>query len=331
MEYTIEYGCFDDQSDKFRPVDLKPGHTFPGSQTDYINVLSYINWRDYFVDMALTSFEWSNLPDGIDARAIEMCMLYQGFGGMFEDVAGKLKFAPATPQGILDMYYNPVQVRFVAPNGNGTWERRCKSDYGIDDFGNYVYLPADCVCLFDNMGRYPLMRYIDAYARRVSKMDRIVDVNIAAQSTPFIARASEMGRKDIYNKMMQITGNETVIVENNALQDDSSVDVLDTKAPFVADKILDVQSRTINQLYTIEGVDNSFNTKKEREINSEVDANNEQIMLKRKSRLEMREKFCEECNRMWDLDVSVSWAVDHNGDGKVDMSADAKLGGFADE
>lgn len=325
MGYELKFEC----GELYTPHSVGGAPWFRGCggwQTNDVNSLGVINWINFFADMALTSFEWRNLPDGITGRAIEVCMLYQGLGGMFQDDSGRLRFAPATPQGRLDMYYEPDTVLFVAPNGQGNWTRRCRADYGITDSGMYEFIDADAVCLYDNAARVPLMMYIDMYARRISKMERIVDVNIGAQATPWIARTSEMGRKDIINKVIQITGNEPVIVENEGMRDDTSLDVLKTDAPFVSDKVLDVQARTMNQLYTVLGIDNSFNTKKEREINAEVDGNNEQIMLRRKSRMYQREEFCQKCNDLFGTDMSVSWAVDHDGDGDVDMASGSALG-----
>ena len=321
----LEYEC----GEVYTPRSVGGSPFFRGCggwQTNDVNSLGVINWINFFADMALTSFEWSGLPDGITGRAIETCMLYQGLGGMFSDESGRLRFAPASPIGRLDMYYEPVNVEFIAPNGAGNWSRRCKADYGITAGGMYEFIDADAVCLYDNTARVPLMMYIDMYAQRISKMERLVDVNIGAQATPWIARSTELGRKDIINKIVQVTGNEPVIVENEGMRDDTSLDVMKTDAPFVADKILDVQARVMNQLYTVLGIDNSFNTKKEREINAEVDGNNEQIMIRRKSRLYQREQFCERCNDLFGTDMSVAWAVDHDGNGKVDMASGSELG-----
>lgn len=299
---------------------------YGGWQTDAANGMAVLGWLDYFADMALTSFEWRNLPDGVEGRAIEVCMLYQGLGGMFMDDSGAFRFAPASPIGVEDMNYDPVEVEFVAPNGRGRWRRRCTADYAIGPDGTLYWADEDAAVLYDNTSRVPLMAYIDMYAHRIAKMDRVVDVNIGAQMTPWIARTSEMGRKDIINKVVQITGNEPVVVENEMMRDDTSLDVLHTDAPFVSDKVLDVQARTANQLYTILGIDNVFSTKKEREVNSEVAGNNEQVMMRRKSRLYQRERFCERCNRLWGLDMSVAWSVDHDGDGEVDMSSGSERG-----
>ena len=299
-------------------------------QTDIANTLAYINWRDYFTQMAINSFTWYNLPNGITSRAIETCLTWNGIGGMFDDGTGRLCFCPATIQGQLNMYYEPNEVRFYSPNGNGTWYRRCSGDYVYTDSG-FVWQDSDAVVLYDNALRVPLMRYIDVYARRIAKIDRVVDVNINAQMTPWIARASEMGRKDIINKMIQITGNEPVIVENDGMTDDTSLHVQSTVAPFVSDKVLDVQARIMNQMYTILGIDNSFNTKKEREVNSEIESNNEQIMFMRNSRAQMRDEFCKQINEKWDLNVYYTWSVDHDNDGKVDMSSGSMLGVIVDD
>lgn len=321
----IEYGCgklYTPQSIGGTPVFSPVGNW----QTNDLNFFTAYNWMQYFINVALTEFEWTNLPDGITPFAIETCLLYQGLGGIFRDELGKLVFAPATPVGRLSAYYEPERVRFILPNGNGSYERSNSSAYHVLDDGTTVYEDRSCVTLFDNMSRYPLMAFIDLAARRVAKCDRVVDVNVSAQMTPWVGRAGEMGRRDLYNKMMQITGNESVILESDLMMDDKSIEVLKTDAPFVADKVLDIQARIVNQLFTTLGIDNSFTNKKEREIISEVQANNEQIMLSRKSRMIQRERFCDEANALFGTNISVAWSVDHDNNGLVDMAADAHLG-----
>lgn len=321
----IEYGCgkmYTPQSIGGAPYFSPIGNW----QANDLNFFTAYNWLQYFVNVALTEFEWSGLPDGITPFAIETCLLYQGLGGMFMNDVGKLVFAPATPVGRLSEYYEPERVRFVLPNGGGTYERTNKASYHVTEDGQTVYEDRSCVTLFDNMARYPLMAFIDVAVRRVAKCDRVVDVNVSAQSTPWIARAGEMARKDMYNKMMQITGNESVILESDLMCDDKSIEVLKTDAPFVADKVFDAQTRIMNQLFTVLGIDNSFSTKKERQIISEVQSNNEQIMLSRKSRMIQRQTFCDEANLLFGTDIQVAWSVDHDGDGMVDMGADSQIG-----
>lgn len=304
--------------------------TFGGWQTNDINFFTAYNWLRYFTNIALSQFEWEGLPDGITAYAVESCLLYNGLGGMFRDDSGRLAFAPATPVGRLDAYYEPVIVNFVLPNGAGSFRRSCRPGYVDGPDGAEYFADAQCTTLFDNTERYPMMAYIDLAVRRIAKCDRVCDVNVMAQSTPWIARAGEMARKDIINKVMQITGNESVIVETDMMQDDTSLDVLRTDAPFVADKVLDIQARIINQLFTFMGVDNSFTHKRERAIVDEIAANNEQVMLARKSRLSQRQEFCERCNALFGTSMSVAWSVDHDGDGRVDMASDSHEGRYAE-
>lgn len=292
-------------------------------QTKDINFISYANWRDYLINILLNCFRWSGLPDNIPPRAIELSMVYNGLGAFFEIVPGKYGYAPATPKGNLDMYYNPIEVNIYNPNGQGTWARRCTDDVVYGDYG-LEELKKECVILYDNVMRIPMLRYADVYARRLSKADRVCDVNINSQMTPWIAKTSEMGKKDLYNIMLQITGNESVIIENESIVDDTTIDVLNTSAPFVANDVMDAQSRILNHYLTIIGVNNSFNTKKEREISKEVDSNNEQVVIIRKSRLDTRKEFADNVNAMYGLDISVGWNVDYiDGDDVVlDMDVD---------
>lgn len=75
---------------------------------------------------------------------------------------------------------------------------------------------------------------------------------------------------------------------------------------------------------TMLGVDNTNTEKRERMIDAEATANNEDIMLMRRSRLATRRRFCEQVNERFGLHISVKYGVPHEREG----SADVDMGGY---
>ena len=59
-------------------------------------------------------------------------------------------------------------------------------------------------------------------------------------------------------------------------------------------------------------------------IDAEATANNEDIMLMRRSRLATRRRFAEQVNERFGLDISVKYGVPHEREG----SADVDMGGY---
>lgn len=301
------------------PEGMHTPDAFDGWDTDKMNVEEYIFWRDYLTTLALSQFEWVNLPREIDARYIELTLLMQGFGAFFEKAPGVLAFCQGSQSEMLDMYYNPQEVILVASNGSGTWKRRCNDLVEYDAGGTPYVAEQNAVACFDNMLRHPMMRYIELYAHRISRVDRITDVNALAQLTPWILQTDEQGRSDVINYFKQIAGCEPAVMVMNTLAIDTTAGVLNTGAPYVADKLHDLIGDLVSDCLNMLGVDNIVGEKRERLLTSESDSNNEQLALTRRSRLECRQKAAERCNELFGTDISVKWAADRNEEGVVTL------------
>lgn len=268
--------------------------------------IQYEYWRAYLTEMALSAFKWSGVPESIDTRAMEYILLHYGILGLFTESGGHLA-AQCSYSNVMNMYYNPNEVWLFAPNGQ-TWTRH--ADVWVSDG---EVMDADVAVCFDNMLRVPLVRYIDNYARRLAKYDRVADLNIDAQKTPWIVAGTEETKRTRKAVIRKLDSADQYIEVNSApgLGGDVLPYVLNTAAPFVADKVIEVKQKVLNEALTLLGVDNTNNEKRERQITDEVLANNEQIALMRRSRLECRKRFCETANRMFDLDMDVTWGVPH--------------------
>ena len=96
--------------------------------------------------------------------------------------------------------------------------------------------------------------------------------------------------------------------------------ILNLDAPFVADKMDDELTKIWYRALTMLGVDNTNTEKRERMIDAEATANNEDIMLMRRSRLATRRRFCAQVNERFGLNLSVKYGVPHEREGSsVDM------------
>lgn len=304
------------------------------------DIRQYRFWVRYFETLAISSFEWQGVPDEIPVRAIEYIMLKFGWGAMFTDYdTGKYLFAQAAPSNNVDMYYNPNRIMLYAPNGM-SWERHCsnwvRNGDGPEDM---TFEDGDAVMLYDNLLRVPLGEVIRNYARRLAEIDRIVEVNMGAQRTPFIIKGpagSKMNRKSL---IKHLEHNDQYIEVNDAGNFDNSIDVLQTAAPYIAKDLLEDKKKILNEAITFFGIDNTDTEKKERMIDAEATSNNEQIMVCRRSRLEMRRTFCEQVNKKWGLDMTVEWGVKHQSEANLngwsmdmhDHRAELEEGGRRDD
>lgn len=301
-----------------------------GTDVDNGDTLAF--WRDFLVESAVTAITWDGLPDDIDPRFIEMTLLFQGMGGFFEKIPGQLAFCGGTVVGVPDMYMNPVDVQFVSVNGSGTWERRTQTRSEADpETGLIRFLEANATWCYDNMLRVPLMWHIMMYARRLARFDRVIAMNTGAQATPWVGEANEEARGDLMRVLKQITGFEPAIATGNGFLSDTNVHVFNTQAPYVVDKLQDARKQELSVILTMIGIDNVTTEKRERLISTETEGNNEQIMIFRQSRMELRERLARQTNELFGTDIQVRWNVAYDMENQVDMGDQATEGERLDD
>lgn len=259
-------------------------------------------WERLLVSMALATVKWNNVPAGIDPRAMEWILLYYGCGGLFMEDGGHL-FAQASYSGMMNMYWNPNETLLVAPN-NMQWERHAQP-FAKDG----MLFDADCAIAWDNMLRVPLVPMLKRYAKRIARYDSVMDTNIEAQRTPWIVAAAPENKRNAQVMQSKLESNDQYWKLMQGMEGTLPY-VLNTQAPFVADKVNEQKHVLINEALTLIGIDNSNVDKRERVQTAEVLSNNEQIMAMRESRMRSREQFCERCNALFGLDMSVEWGIE---------------------
>jgi hypothetical protein len=167
-----------------------------------------------------------------------------------------------------------------------------------------------CVFIKNNYLNKSTDSTILIFAERLAKIDLSMDVNINAQKTPILIRCDDktkMSLEAIYN---QYEGDKPVIFGSKSLQE-KPLETLLTGAPFVADKLREEKRAVWNEALEFLGINtNPSDKKKERLIVDEVDSNNEQIDIQALTMLLCRQNACEEINKMFGLNLSVSLRVD---------------------
>lgn len=273
-------------------------------------------WKFYLRSLALSCFKWEGVPAGIDTRAIEYILLYFGIGAIFEE-SGGFMFAQAVQSDQLNMYYNPNKVILTTPNNNQYIRH---SQAWIDNSSGGIVKNADCALCFDNLDRTPIIPFINHYARRLARTDTLIDMNIDAQSQPWLIAGEEEAKGNINRIIQKLKKKDRFIKINSRGFSGDSIQVLNTQSPYVSDKLTDTQKTIIDTFLTAIGCDNSNTDKKERVNVQETLSNNEQIMLLRNSRLKCRKDFAKKANELFGLDISVSWSVPHQAETAESLS-----------
>lgn len=247
-------------------------------------------FHDYYsrLKMIATSvFEWEGLPETCNARFLEDVLFEYGAAIFVNDENLKYLNLKVTPSGELNVYNEPIRYKAYGTGYDKT--------YALDE----------CVYIRNNPLAKSTNSTIILYAERLADLDRTIEINTRAQKTPVLVQCDEKTRTSLENIYRQYDGNRPVIFGNKSMIE-KPLNVLNTGAPFVADKLREEKRAVWNEALEFLGLNtNPADKKKERLIVNEVDANNEQIDIQCDVMLAERVKACEAINTMFGLNVSV--------------------------
>ncbi len=258
-----------------------------------MNNATFRQYYDRLVELSISMFEWTNLPDTIDPRFLELTLFADGNAVFFKDEEIGFLALQNIIAGPLDVYRIPIHRRAFSVNGYSK------------DLNN-----KDSVIIWNNALHKNSMLDVQMFARRLYNLDRAVDVNANAQKTPILIVCEESQRLTFENLYKEYQGNAPVIKGDKGLNPDS-FKVLKTDAPFVADKLYQLKVQIWNEALTFLGISNINVTKKERLITDEVTRNLGAIIANRYSRLNARREACEQINRMFGLDIWCDYREDY--------------------
>lgn len=257
-----------------------------------LNNQTFIDYYNKLKLLALSSFEWLNLPNCINEKWIERYLFQEGRCMFFKDFTNGFMVAKCNDGGLLNPYDEPTLLRPFATNFDGN----------AKEYENGV----DSVLICNNDEKIPTVDAIKLYAYRLTEISRTIDINISAMKTPILITCSEKQRNTLKQVYKQWNGYEPVIFGSKDL-DLSGISVLKTDAPIVFDK-LQVEKHAIwNECMTYLGINNANMDKRERLVDDEVQSNNEQIEMFAETMLKSRQRACEEINKMFGLNISVKF------------------------
>ena len=258
-----------------------------------LNNITYMQYFNRLTELAISMFEWQNLPPTIDPRYIELHLFENGSMVYFnDDVVGNLCL-DCLPNGNFDVYGNPVNRRAYSSYNN--YQRDLNEDDSIIIWNNYL--------------RTNSITDIKLYSKRLYLLDRIIDVNANAQKTPVLVQGTEKQRLTLLNLYKEFDGNSPFIFGDKNL-DLNALKCLNTGAPYVADKIYQLKTQIWNEALTYLGISNINIQKKERLITDEVTRTQGGTIASRYSRLQARREAVDKINAMFGTNIRVDYRED---------------------
>ena len=258
-----------------------------------VNNRTYLHYLNRLTELSISMFEWKNLPETVDPRYLELHLFEQGCMVYFkDDVIGDLCL-DCIVNGRLDVYGYPIIRR--AYSGYNNYQKMLTNKNSIIIWNNYLHTNS----VLD----------VRMFARRLYVLDRIIDINAAAQRTPVLVQGTEKQRLTLLNLYKAFDGNEPFIFGDKNL-DLNALKVLSTEAPYVADKLYTLKTEIWNEALTYLGISNINIQKRERLIKDEVTRNLGGTVASRYSRLQSRREAVEKINKMFGTNIEVNYRED---------------------
>ena len=266
--------------------------------------------RRYFVkfyNLFVNEFEWEgDIPDTIDSRWIEHCLLTNGSMTVFEQDGGYMALG-STPTGLLNPYGEPLAAWVYGMNGfnrqvslytPGSEKLRAlrNAERGMQ------YGPYEGVLCRDNRAMFPYIDYLRAAAVRCANAMRACDVSVENMKVPFFILADEKQVNTIKEVLKQREENLPAILSNKNLGLGTFEVFPTTSNPEILKTFMEYEEEVENKLLELGGLNvEAVSNKKERLLVDEVNANNEEINMNADVRLAEREIFCERLEKAFGL------------------------------
>lgn len=264
-------------------------------QSAWMNNSTYMQYFDRLMELAVSMFEWENMPEEIDVRFLELSLFRDGKAVFFrDDDLDQYLALKCAINGGYNVYGIPINRRAYSPTNK--YQKQLTDKDSVIIYNNYLHTNS--------------LREVKNFAMRLYNLDRVIDVNANAQKTPVVVLCGENQRLTMVNLFKEVDGNAPVVFGDNNL-DLKNITALSTGAPYVADKIYQLKTQIWNEALTYLGISNTNITKKERMITDEVVRNMGGVIASRYSRLDIRKKACEEINKMFGLNIDVSYKEDY--------------------
>lgn len=268
--------------------------------TAWVNDATYWDYLERLKKVAMSMFEWVNLPDSMNARYIEKSLYYHGTAALlYDETLGYINTNCAS-SGQINIYGIPTALNCYSYGYQET--RRTYTGLRYDEYANPINkMYEECILVMNNWDRTPTASTLELFALRLYEAERACDVNIKASKTPVMIVCDEEQRLTMKNLYLQYDGNEPFIFgDKNSLSGDM-LKAVKTDAPFIADKLMSYKKEIWNEALEFLGVNTLSMEKKERLISDEASSNNELINMNLQSYLVPRQEACREFNEKYGL------------------------------
>ena len=239
------------------------------ANTEYIygvdgNARNLSTFANNFSAMALIAqnrFKWESeviKPYDRLSEYIEMLLFWLGQCCLAEE-GGVWKVKKCVTNGNIGKYGLPTKFTTCDYDGSNTVV------YNYDDV---IWIKNNAFCI-------PTYAWLRKYCDRISHIERVMDLNIDAQKTPYIIESTpevQLSVKNVFKKIKEMS--EVIFLNANKGGIRDKVKVLNLNAPYLVDKLYAQKQNEFNDALNFIGI-NTIDEKKERLITGEAEISEE--------------------------------------------------------
>ena len=244
-------------------------------------------------NVAVSMFEWQNLPSSMDSRYLEETLFYNGQAILLYDENYGFINTKGSSNGKLNIYGLPVSFNCYSY----TYQAYRNLYTGLK---NENEQNKSCVLVMNNWDRRPTAPMLELFSYRLYLAQRTIDTNIQAQRTPIMITGSDKQRLMLENLYSQYDGNAPFIFGDKDQLNSEMLKAIKTDAPYIEDKVSKYKKEILNEALSYLGINSVDIEKKERMITDEANSNNEYVNLNLMARLIPRQKACEQFNELFE-------------------------------
>lgn len=272
-------------------------------QTNILNTMTEFRYFDDIVRIATNRFRWSGMPDSVNIKFLEQCLLKNGMATI------------AHPKGNPDLWYG-LQVGGIGDlNVYGepiNWRAQgidAKTSFDVDSTNGVLIYNSNQIYGGSNCGDSTWLAF-ELFAHKLAHYDRTEDVNLMMQQAAWFISCNQEKRQEALNLFKQVSGFEPAVITSPNVQNEIGFDVLKTDVPFIGES-LNVSKRNVwNALYEYLGVPHLSFEKGERMIEQEAEGNNAPTSLRLLDALQPRRAGIKKFNELSGMNADVVFNKD---------------------
>lgn len=257
--------------------------------------------RRYLWNFLMNLFKWNGMPETVDLRFFNDKLLSEGWSPVFDYRDIGYISTDGAYSG-LDHYYRPVKFESANPVLK-TVKRQVSHLDNIKEGGV-------CICYNTNNYRAPesMNEITEIYAYKLAQLDVSTDTSIVNSRVcmiPVVGDEKEAQR--VINNLKDIYAGKPATLSYKNSFGGGEINIFPIKARdnIVTSELADSKNNIFREFLERLGIDCVKIEKKERVLESEAESNQQELEINKCIYLEPRERFCEELNRTFGLNVSV--------------------------